>query len=566
MKNKIKILYTLAIMGAINFGSTINASAKVDAYLVKDSETGIVYEYDYQMLIDGLMNYYQTSKDPFYEDFQSKSSKFGIYAYHDSTGKYIDSSVVKEALISSYETGQPFSLSDFTESKEAASSTSIPKTINKASVNEGNIAYSDKDTGKSTSDTNTQGETTKHEESTKADTSSNATLKILTDPIYQDAAIFFEGLALMYNNDGFSYIDTNGKVKIGPIKSKLFKYNGSTVNKEVKAATDFHDGLAILYDISDANVHQIVIDKNGNEVFQFSDEVSGCTLGDYVDGMSIASRPYSTNGAKFIVDKNGKTIELNIKEITGTNSNRIDYLGDGLLAYNSQANGLWGYIDINTKKEVIKPQFEDVRKFYEGIAPAKLNGKWGFIDKKGNFIIKPQYEYFAVNDFMHKYQVFDDGLACVEKNGKWGVIDKSGKVIADFKYDDAFLFTNGFATIKKDGKYGVIDRNGKVVVDFKYSYAVPFSDGVACVGSFGGFGFVDTEGKEIIKGQYDNISYFKNNVALVKKDGVYYLINKNGEKIGSETWKFEDTYICYETPDIVFYEQNGKWGIAKITY
>ena len=36
-------------------------------------------------------------------------------------------------------------------------------------------------------------------------------------------------------------------------------------------------------------------------------------------------------------------------------------------------------------------KYDDAFSFSEGLAEVKLNGKWGFIDKKGNFVVKPQY-------------------------------------------------------------------------------------------------------------------------------------------------------------------------------
>lgn len=41
---------------------------------------------------------------------------------------------------------------------------------------------------------------------------------------------------------------------------------------------------------------------------------------------------------------------------------------------------------------------------------------------------------------------------------------------------------------------------------------------------------------------------------------------KSGKKVSSNVWKFQSSYASYYNPDIVLYEQNGKWGLAKITY
>jgi hypothetical protein len=51
-------------------------------------------------------------------------------------------------------------------------------------------------------------------------------------------------------------------------------------------------------------------------------------------------------------------------------------------------NGRYGFI--NPKGEVVIPlQFEQVENFSEELAAAKINGRWGYIDTSGKFVIKP---------------------------------------------------------------------------------------------------------------------------------------------------------------------------------
>ncbi|MEE8043841.1 MAG: WG repeat-containing protein [Thermodesulfobacteriota bacterium] len=50
-----------------------------------------------------------------------------------------------------------------------------------------------------------------------------------------------------------------------------------------------------------------------------------------------------------------------------------------------------------------------------------MGNKWGFVNKKGEIVIEPQFEN-AVS--------FSGGLAIVELGGgKWGYIDKKGKLV-----------------------------------------------------------------------------------------------------------------------------------------
>ncbi|HIH2145375.1 WG repeat-containing protein [Campylobacter coli] len=51
----------------------------------------------------------------------------------------------------------------------------------------------------------------------------------------------------------------------------------------------------------------------------------------------------------------------------------------------------------------------------------------GLIDKSGKFVIKPKFD---------SIWSFREGLAKVGLNGKYGLIDKSGKIVIEPKFDD----------------------------------------------------------------------------------------------------------------------------------
>lgn len=74
----------------------------------------------------------------------------------------------------------------------------------------------------------------------------------------------------------------------------------------------------------------------------------------------------------------------------------------------------------------IKPIYEFAWPFFDGLAKVKVDGKWGFIDKSGEFVIEPTLE---------KAGWFSQGLAQIVIDNKFGFIDKAGKVIIEPRFD-----------------------------------------------------------------------------------------------------------------------------------
>jgi len=137
------------------------------------------------------------------------------------------------------------------------------------------------------------------------------------------------------------------------------------------------------------------------------------------------------------VDYNGKRIFL-------------DEEGLGII----EIEGKYGYID-KDKNLVIKAMYDDAYPFCNGDAPVKMNGKWGLIDKKGKYIIDPEYD---------DIESFHEGLALVELHGKSGYINRQGEIVIPIVYEQASVFQNGQALVSLDGKsFYHIDKQGKKI-------------------------------------------------------------------------------------------------------
>lgn len=155
----------------------------------------------------------------------------------------------------------------------------------------------------------------------------------------------------------------------------------------------------------------------------------------------------------------------------------------------------WGFLDRNGRV-AIKPIFEAVGDFRNGLAAVQWQGKWGFIDKNGRMSVRPRYD--AVQDFV------EIGLAVATLDGRPLLIDRQGNPVgapfednvralhlsdgvparATVQYKEEYRSATGerryggtgvtitkpfghglYIATNADGKYGVVDRDWKWILD-----------------------------------------------------------------------------------------------------
>ena len=120
----------------------------------------------------------------------------------------------------------------------------------------------------------------------------------------------------------------------------------------------------------------------------------------------------------------------------------------------------------------------------------KANGKWGLVDKDGEELIAPRYNWMSKN--------FVEGVSVVGDNDRGlGYVNDEGVEIVAPKYDQVCDFCNGFAPVRLNNKWGIIDKSGKEVIEVKYDDVDYFENGKAKV-TLGDEEFeIDTQGNRI---------------------------------------------------------------------
>ncbi len=363
-------------------------------------------------------------------------------------------------------------------------------------------------------------------------------LTFLTEAKYDGFGDLSEGLVWVQQGTTVQYLDAAGKVVIADPLSKLRTMVGSGFDLENVTMGEFHNGLARIYytayeeDFSYIQ-HAVYLNKDGSVAFAIEDGFN-YSLGHYAAGVVLAYPP--TEDYVEVYDKTGASrIVQNDFGADAAGTIVAMQFNDGLVPFymytydEEYSDSKNGYYDTNFKI-AIPAQFEDVRPFHGGLAPACQNGLWGFIDKTGKFVIQPQFEDFWVHELGFAYQVFVDGYASVCKDGKWGLIDKTGKVVVPFTQEKGLSFHQGLAAV-----------NG---------------------------GYINLKGEKVITTTYADLNYFIGGHALVGNYGNYTFIDTAGKQATTQTWNFASTIVSDNSAaaGLVFYQQGEKWGLAKITY
>jgi hypothetical protein len=66
------------------------------------------------------------------------------------------------------------------------------------------------------------------------------------------------------------------------------------------------------------------------------------------------------------------------------------------------------------------PQFDYAADFSEGLAAVQQDGRYGYIDTAGNWVVEPTYTNAGR---------FSEGFARVQMENQWGFIDEKGNLM-----------------------------------------------------------------------------------------------------------------------------------------
>ncbi|MEO7308799.1 MAG: WG repeat-containing protein [Chitinophagaceae bacterium] len=237
--------------------------------------------------------------------------------------------------------------------------------------------------------------------------------------IYDVVYLFWEGLSAVKLNGKYGYVDKKGKLVI-PLK-----YDRGWAFEGGKASVVL-------------NNKQTFINKNGVELLPFKYE----SLYAYTDGLIMA----------WLNQKMG-FIDITGKEIIPVKYDSVTFLVEG--GKKMFLDGLHYFFDKGGRP--MKNVYDEVDDYYDdGTAFVSLNNKWGKTDAKGRLITPLKYD-------ARPFTRYD--MTEVRLNSKFGFINKAGKEVIRPQFDTIYrgYDLSGRAIVGSGNQMFSIDKTGKKI-------------------------------------------------------------------------------------------------------
>ena len=197
-------------------------------------------------------------------------------------------------------------------------------------------------------------------------------------------------------------------------------------------------------------------------------------------------------------------------------------------------DGKWGYID-RAGTMVIAPAWDDVWQFFDGTAVVAVKGdtkytenpygdgvlvdtgtRYGLIDLTGKVLYEPVYEDLLNGGGWNRTS--GNGLVVLQRDRKWALGDNKGALLTDFLYDDIVLRWQSDDPIEVSCglDYGFLNPDGTALTPLQYQAVYSFSEDLAAVQEQSGlWGYIDRTGATVVEAKYQDAGSFSCGLAAV---------------------------------------------------
>jgi len=245
------------------------------------------------------------------------------------------------------------------------------------------------------------------------------------------------------------------------------------------------------------------------------------------------------------------------------------------------------------------------------LARVNYQGKYGFVDRRGEFVVTPQYDFalsfseglaaikdgdngaFIDHDAKKIFELpldvtlgFREGIVGVLYRGMLAYFDKTGKKISPpLGYGPrSHSFSEGLVPVELKGKTGFMDRAGKIVIEPQFEDAEDFSEGLAPVkvrseettwcprdanGSRKGFtmkwGYIDKTGKVVIPAEFESAAPFSEGLGAINQCDEGFFVDQTGKKMVLGKFSYVSPFGAGLSRINLGVDQDRMWGYIDKT-
>ena len=177
--------------------------------------------------------------------------------------------------------------------------------------------------------------------------------------------------------------------------------------------------------------------------------------------------------------------------------------------------------------------------------PANEDGKWGYINARGQWVVPPVFGYVKPVSDTTAWCVAKPGHFVLSLNGYWfpgfrryELISREGIRLSPRNAAIIYPPSEGMAVAVKsiglglyysNGRMGFVDVSGNWAVSPRYRLAGSFSEGLAWVCTEDRrYGYIDASGDWVIQPQFNDASDFREGKAIVGIGSKKFITNKEG--------------------------------------
>lgn len=206
----------------------------------------------------------------------------------------------------------------------------------------------------------------------------------------------------------------------------------------------------------------------------------------------------------------------------------------------------WGYV--NEKSQfIIKPIFDNAFTFKNSVAKVKYGQKWGLLKRDGTFKKPPIFQELID---------IEENLLLVKVDNKYGLLNSNGDYyLFQPIFDNMPKFNKcGIAFVKINSLWGIVKKDGSYITQPKYTSVKEISEGRFIVYDGKKYAYLRPDGSNLTLNIFDSASDFFKGYAQVSYNNGTAQIDETGKITIQVCYRLEKSVPIEGTNQSYFYE------------